>query len=79
VFSKEAFIKIEKYLPLQRKKAIINNYVLLRPSFTQLKTVTNSVHCLKSMKNGTQFTCDLDDKVKTGVYNAFLKHYKRRA
>ena len=29
VFSKESFVKIEKYLPIQRKKATIDNYVFL--------------------------------------------------
>jgi|SRR5215469_14795612 len=36
-FSKGHFVKIEKYLPVQRKKAVIDNYVFLSAIFYALE------------------------------------------
>ena len=79
VFSKEPFVKIEKYLPIQRKKATIDNYVFLSAILYLWKMVVNGERYLKNMETGTPYTCALADGAKTGVYSVFLKPCKKRA
>jgi hypothetical protein len=78
-FSKGHFVKVEKYLPLQHKRAVIDNYVFLSAIFYALENGCKWRRCLKSLEIGTLFMFVSVVGVKMGAYSVFLKPCKEKA